>query len=421
LQVSLLLDKPGDTADQAVARWSTTIQALEEAQKDYFIEWRPQGQTKSVFYEVRGPATWQAKYRWIEFATNQSLVAEVSWPIGPLGRGTPVTVSAISVTGPSTFSLPSYGGNAPALLNLEVSTVTGSLPATTPVWAMVGWSSTSASSTRPFGTLDAGFTGQSGIGANWVTSTSNPAGLTNSTALYDATATSAKTYTADWTISPSTLSRDAFSTGDVTVEVWARVYLNTGHVCKATISAQSTDSFAPARYSAEYGSGGKVLTAPSTGSAWRFYKLGTVQLYADSGRDWKLHLDLNQTAAAAGATLGLDYLFVVPAKQRALSPTGKANDANYPKFIATTASAVTKKINFVLSGWVKLTSASFYHPDAGLGGQLLEVPAGGADLCIKTSDMVPEDPSSGLSTGETGAVSYSITGQIIPRYFLGNG
>ena len=414
---SLLLSNATDTPDAAVAKWSLLISKLVEAQQDYFLAWKPDGASNTIYYEVRGPATWQAKYQWVTFAQNKSLIVDVSWAVSPLGRGTPVSISAISVTSSSPITtLPSYGGTAPALLDLEVSSV--SSPSTAPAWAMVAWTDKPSTTTnRPFGKIDsAAATGLT----NWTASTSAPAGLTDATALYDSAATSAKTYTADWTIAPGLLSRDAFSSGDVTVEVWARIYSNAGHVCKATISAISTDAFAPARYSSEHGATGKLLIGPTSGSAWRLYRLGTVQLYADSERDWKLHLNLSQTASVASTTIGLDNIVVVPAKQRALSPTGKVKDATYPYFISTTAS-VTKQLKSDLTGGIKTSSATYYHPDAGIGGQLMELPAGGADLCVRVSDMVPDDPSNTLTTSESSSFTLSITGKITPRYYLANG
>jgi hypothetical protein len=118
---------------------------------------------------------------------------------------------------------------------------------------------------------------------------------------------------------------------------------------------------------------------------------------------WRLQLRITYTGGAS-ATVGCDYLMLVPANGRCLSPSGKANDANFPKFIASTTET-TKTIRSDLSGLVSRPPGAG-QADHGLGGSLIELPYGATDWLIKTSSLVPDDPTSDTtSENEGGGIS----------------
>ena len=183
-------------------------------------------------------------------------------------------------------------------------------------------------------------------------------------------------------------------------------------------SASGT-SFGPTKYTAEYGSGGKILAKPSSGAKFRMVRLGTLTFLVDRQRPvrWKVKLAGSYAAGSTGS-FGIDYLILAPARQRACGPTGKALDATYPKFVQST-SETSKTVKSDLSGRVKNPGSysKFEHPDAGLGGSLLELPAAATDLAVKLSSLVPDDPSSD-TTNEQLAHTAAVHLSIIPRYHL---
>ena len=439
----------GSSADDAVNRWETTLTAIESSSADYFIKWQPESATYPVYYEVRGPATWNAAYRWIEFQTaSKPLVFEVSWPVAPLATRQPITFTTSSGTYPATVAIPSASGysvsvpgSAPALLDLRVNS------AAIANWFKVSWTKTPATplsnSVAPFGVLPlvnstpaaaASTTLLSGT-VSGVTYTAAMTAVADSTALNNGRATVASpasggTYGVAVDIDPSTLNEDDFSNGEVSLEVWARMKVASNHAATVTLSLEPADgtSFGEARYTSEYGSVGKGLPVPSSGTgAWHYYRLGTVTAYVDKygGKKWRLVTKVYFSAASTNA-FGIDYLAVVPSRQRALLPTGKPfNATSYPAFIPS-ASATTKVVKSDLSGWTvagTATATSVYHPDSGLGGQLMEIPPGNVSLFVKSSEEVPDEPVAAtmLATADTESQTLTISGIITPRYFLGRG
>src|SRR5690606_7601044 len=95
-------------------------------------------------------------------------------------------------------------------------------------------------------------------------------------------------------------------------------------------------------------------------------------------------------------TFGVDDLYVVGAAARAAGPTGRALDAAYPKFVAST-SQTTKTVRSDLSG-LAASPPSPGFPDSGLGGSLIELPPGPVDSLLLLSSLVPDDPSSSTSS-----------------------
>jgi hypothetical protein len=114
-------------------------------------------------------------------------------------------------------------------------------------------------------------------------------------------------------------------------------------------------------------------------------------------RVWKLVLEGSPSFPdGIDPLVALDYLILAPARQRACSPTGKANDSSYPQFISNTAATV-KTINSNLSALVA-QPGKYGHPDHGLGGQLMLLPPGEADLLVKLSSLVPDNPEASAAT-----------------------
>jgi hypothetical protein len=240
---------------------------------------------------------------------------------------------------------------------------------------------------------------------------------------------------ANWLIDPHLLNQDDYTQGEVAVEVWARMMIHNGLTAPTAILSAAPESattaagvmtslYGAVRYTEEYGSAGKPLVKPSASEQFRVVRLGTIRFPVDRANPlrWRLQLRVTWTAATA-ATIGCDYLILVPAAGRALSPSGKANDANYPKFIASSAET-TKIIRADLSGLVAKPLAGPAQADHGLGGSLLELPSGNTDWLIKTSTLVPDDPTSDttgeLEGGGSGAQA-KVHIAVTPRFTFGRG
>ncbi len=121
-------------------------------------------------------------------------------------------------------------------------------------------------------------------------------------------------------------------------------------------------------------------------------------------------------ATGSTGTVGLDYLVMVPARQRASSVSSQPNDTAFPRFIASTA-ATTKTIRHDLSGLVASGSANPGR-DSGLGGTLLEMAPGNVDLVLKLSSLVADDPTVDATSEQLAHTG--VTGQLVvtPRDWL---
>lgn len=245
----------------------------------------------------------------------------------------------------------------------------------------------------PFGIIEAEAADTGDITGTWAIGSDGSASL--GTLLTDAS-TSGETYEAGWWIDPGLMAADPFASS-IDVEVWGRFQLGSGNVTpRAIVSArpeQGTD-YGAERFTAEFGSAGRALVAPSSGTAFRWSRLGVLNLPVDPARParWKMWLKATTSGGSSGA-FGFDCFHLVPAQSRACSPTGRAADATYPKFIAVNVTAVEKTITSDLRGYAA-RSGYYGAPDPGLGGAPIELPAGAADLFVMTSNTVPDDPSS---------------------------
>lgn len=301
-------------------------------------------------------------------------------------------------------------GDAPALCDVTVTHAGGTDP---PIWALLGWTRRPGTglAQAPFGVIEAETAGNL---SGW----SSGAAVTarGGTRLGDTAAASSDVYTASWEVDPALMVADDFDC-DVSSEVWARVGLDPTLVSPTlTLSLRPEDglTFGAARYTEEWGSTGRVLSVP-TAFAWRMVRLGTVRLLVDPARPrkWLLWLGGSVGAGTSGF-FGIDYLTLLPVRQRACSRSGVANDAGYPDFLTTT-SEISKTIRADLSALVA-APGKWGHPDHGLGGQLLELPPGNVDMLLKLSSLVPDDPTVNATSEQlahTAGVALSVT----PRYY----
>lgn len=101
----------GSTSDDALTKMEALLRTFESIENDRWVEWRMEGALSSVFYQLRGPATWEPMYRWIETVQTHTLHVKGSWPIAPLGEGLPLDIyDAFAVDSLSDFTAAAGGG-----------------------------------------------------------------------------------------------------------------------------------------------------------------------------------------------------------------------------------------------------------------------------------------------------------------------
>ena len=410
----------GTTADAVIANVETILGDLEGTGR-LFVEWRPEGITYSVYYEVRGPATWKPTYSWAQFAGARSMYVDVEIPVGPLAWGDQSTIAIASTSLPAVVSLgTAIPGDAPSLVDLELTNPTGGSVA--PIWALIGWTKRPAAalagSVAPFGIIEAE-TG--GTVSGWASAADAAYGGGNGLKV---TASGAGTASALFTVDPSVMQPDDFTPDEVDLEFWARVALDSTLVSpRLTLSLLplAGSTFGGEQFSAEFGSTGKALVLPASGTAkFRLVRLGVLSLPVDTVRPLKWNVKvLGSWAAGSTGVFGFDRLLVVPARQRAVSISAKANDSAYGKFIGSTGTA-TKTIRSDLSGLIA-SGAGNPGRDCGLGGTPLELPPGNVDMLLKLSDLVADDPTSDATSEQLAFAGVTGTVRVTPRYWLGRG
>ena len=410
----------GASVDAALTALETMFAALETARTDRYLAWKPDGATYKTLYEIRGPATWQPEHDWAQLTQNGVEVVTVSIPVAPLATTDSVTDLSASfpTTLPAVYSpATDVPGKAPALATLEVRHTGGSAA---PVWALVGWTkrpgSPLSSSVAPFGIIEAetfgglatwaaGLSDANYSGSNGVRATASGAGSASGYAVVD----------------PSTMQPDDFTLGTIDIEIWARLELASTLVTPKIILSlepNAGSNFGASQYSGEYGATGKLLTVPSSGTRFRFVKLGTLTMPVDPVQPLKWNVKLAASwAGGSSGSFGVDYLILVPARQRAVSRCGVANDGNFPQFIPST-SDTTKQIRPDLSGRIASGTAN-KAVHTGLGGAPLELPPGPVDFVVKLSSLVADDPSSSAASEQK---THGLTSGLIrvrPRWFYG--
>lgn len=418
----------GATPDASLALWDAFVAILESAdgRKDYYLQWKPDGATHSVYYDVRG-FQWDPMYRWIEFAGTRTLHVKVAIAVAPLALGDPIDFNFASITAPSIVSLIGIPGTAPAKADLQVAS-----PLNSTAWStgnrgkwpfgLLAWAPQGSPLDSPLNALSAGQGADTGTdGWTEVADANSVTGTVIQSVMTDTNPR--KIY---WTgINIDTFASDPFQR-EVLVEVWGRVRL-TSDLVQPRITLQAmpdfytvgTTSVIP-RYTLEWGSAGRTLYTPVSGTAYRFVRLGTISFplgtVPEPGITWTLTL----TAAALGTTgtIAIDYLRLVPARSRVVSPTSKSNDSAYPVFLDDSDIQLRKTIHSDTSARLEDTSGSGAST-AGLGGVPIELPPGNVSVLVKLSNS-PYDVS-GDTTTETKSRTIDFHARVWPRYHLSRG
>jgi hypothetical protein len=338
-------------------------------------------------------------FSWIPQSSNATLD---NFLVEAFVRRFATTPTKIQFSGP-------IPGDAPALSKIVVGTAAAGPQVP---FALLSWTrSTGATSNVPFGVIEAESTPNL---VGWASAAD--ANYRGGNGLKATVAGAANLDAAFSGIDLRALEPDDYRDDEVEIELWGRFELastlvNPTVIVRGSWGVRNT-------YTAEYGTAGKPLVLPSSGTQFRFVRLGTLTMpVATGGALVAGTIGVNATTTGGSGQFGFDYLVITRANRRVLSPTAKAYDSNYPPFLFTGG---LKVIRPDLSGRLLALSAPDVELwDSGLGGSLIELPPGLIDLTVKLSSLVPDDPTAN-STTET--LSHAATIQlrdVRPRWRLG--
>jgi hypothetical protein len=404
----------GASPDLVIQNVEAMLAPLETPVGQHF-EWRPDGATNSTFYEIRGPGTYSLTYDWAQFTGGAGMVVDVAIPVAPLAKGAVQNITLPSVTTPGTVAVATaLQGDAPALCDLSLAK-----PGASPLpFALIGWTrrptTPVSGSVVPFGLIQAETGNLSGPIGNWTVATFDAANLSNGSSV-QINVSGAEFVRAAYAVDPATLAPDEFASNTIDLEIWARCGLTNG-LTSPRVRLSSASGLSQTTYTSEWGAAYRPLAIPSvTGPKYDLVRLGTLTLPTDGP---SVGLIIEAQVAGSGS-FSMDYLAIVPAKQRALSPSGEPEDSSYPFFNANTGTTSIKTIRSDLSGLIAAGAATGAR-DSGLGGSPLELPPGNVDLFILLSTTAADDPTSN-SRSMAAAVTASGSLRITPRYWVARG
>jgi hypothetical protein len=237
---------------------------------------------------------------------------------------------------------------------------------------------------------------------------------------------------AEWIIDP-----DLYVEGDETddtlpLEVWGHGLVGASN--NGTRVAMSVKPWpllgGASLYTSEYGAAGKLLSPPGAGlgpvSAWR---LGTLVIPRVAGGFGRAVLRMDVTVVnTTGGLFHLYYLFLVPARRRASSPSGKVYDSTYPPFLNAQGLQTVKRVRSDLRGRLERNDGVSGGWDQGLGGSSIFPNPGDNQFATwllqpgtsAPSTGVPDDPSTTIvsSGGPVYSTLYGVGLHVTPRYRL---
>lgn len=213
---------------------------------------------------------------------------------------------------------------------------------------------------------------------------------------------------ATFMLDPWTLTPPEFTNDEMLVEVWLRyITAVSAPAPRFTLYTRGEDgATAPIRYDLENSSGGLAMTASTSGTQ-RFARLGVVPIrYSDYTQRRRVQLGVQYDMTAAGTTIAYDYLMLCPAGLRATTPTGRANDSNYPTFLPTISLQQTRRWTSDLVSEVGLARETMtfgnMNPQGGIiAPTAVTFPAANTDVAVKLSSLVPNNPSGAADAAES--------------------
>jgi hypothetical protein len=121
-------DGVAGSADSAIAAASDLVATIDDIaiRPDRYVEWRPEGASKSSFYEIRGPGTWAPQYDAIRFAAVRTMPIQASWPVAPYALDLPMRfVDHMGVDTWAGGEWSQQAGTAPTVTNYQWALAAG--------------------------------------------------------------------------------------------------------------------------------------------------------------------------------------------------------------------------------------------------------------------------------------------------------
>jgi hypothetical protein len=299
-------------------------------------------------------------------------------------------------------------GTAPAVADV---TVTPSGGAANPSWALIGWASSIDTSTSSF-PLNV-YEGESMTLFGWA-----PSAQAGSRGGNDARATTSGAGSFSATFSPQAIiyvEEDDFSDALIDIEVWARVVVSSTLVSPRIVASVQALSGVTVEKTVEYGTAGKLLTTPSSGTVYRFVRLGTLAVDSSATSPPLIVLAGSVGPGSTGA-FGIDYVVTALARRRALGITGVAA-LTVPVFVPSTSEWIKRTNSDLSGGLAQPGGVTLTYRAHGLGGSLIEPSPGLNRWLVKLSNLVPDDPTSDATTEQL-AHSATVSVDVTPRSFM---
>lgn len=104
----------GATGDGAIANLQAFLLVLDSVAPGRYLEWRPDGATRSVYYEIRGSATWSNDYAWNAFSGALVIPVSASWEVAPLAFYDYMDVELYPIDSIADFTFDAGGGTVTA-------------------------------------------------------------------------------------------------------------------------------------------------------------------------------------------------------------------------------------------------------------------------------------------------------------------
>lgn len=210
---------------------------------------------------------------------------------------------------------------------------------------------------------------------------------------------------------------------DPVVEAYLHLIVSSGFAgLRAVASVAPIDVAGGRQYAAPFGSPGRPIVVPVSGTPERTTRLGQLTLERDSlarGRV-SIRVDFTWTSVVGPPALIPQYLFLSPITAVASTPTGKQNDTKYPVIVPAQGAGMEPNVRVVqadLTGLIVGARTLRGGVDSSLGGDPIELPPGDALLSAWVNSGVPDDPTINATSHAdvTGGVVHAA---ITPRHNL---
>lgn len=219
----------------------------------------------------------------------------------------------------------------------------------------------------------------------------------------------------DVLLDPGLLPRDPHSPAQaVEVYLMAHVPTSVQTTIVTSLGPVGNNPAVAETYPVEYGADG-LTTTPGTPNNFHLFRLGTLSLPTPgAGVIAPMRLRIVQSYAS-NQTFHWNYLLIVPAGQRACSPTGVADLDGYPFFAQTgQTTAVVRRFTDDLQGYTQATGTPHQIPAPPLDGALITPGPGHVDFLAAVAGNVPGVNAvyNGVNGFRLGAIAITPT----PRY-----